>query len=225
LTSPQAMNPLPNRPLLNNSSLPVTLPNVPSFDSVPFNGRPRKVMPEVGKDFGMLNGMSTILPGPSSAASSTGQNNPIDRTGILGSALLQSQQQQQQPQNVTGPPLQVQLQPASEILPQSAQLQSESREPSQLSDPDSGPNTIFRPEPAGEWREQSPSHEADSTRAGGSLISDATSWDHRTRDEEEDTKADEEPDVEEEDDAEVEDGEGNKVWKNKRTLRKSVSAQ
>ncbi|KAF8964117.1 WD40-repeat-containing domain protein [Flammula alnicola] len=43
LTSPQAMNPLPNRPLLNNPSAPLSLPNVPSFDQIAYNGRPRKL--------------------------------------------------------------------------------------------------------------------------------------------------------------------------------------
>ncbi|KAG2020558.1 peptidase C14 [Coprinopsis cinerea AmutBmut pab1-1] len=65
LTSPQAMNPLPNRPLLNSSNIPsMAIPNVPSFDSIPFNGRPRKIMPESGKEFPVLNGMNTV--GPSS---------------------------------------------------------------------------------------------------------------------------------------------------------------
>lgn len=231
LTSPQAMNPLPNRPLLNNSSLPVSLPNVPSFDSVAFNGRPRKVMPEVGKDFGIMNGMNTMMPGQPSAPSSTpGQNNPIDRAGILGSALLQSQQQQQQQQTITGPPMQVQLQPASEPQQQQlSQTQNDGRESSQASDQDGVPTAIFRPDSAGEWREKLRlSHEAELARsgqAGGSSMSGAASWERRSREEEEDSKTEEEPDVEDDDGTEIEDGEGSKLWKNKRTLRKSVSVQ
>lgn len=64
LTSPQALNPLPNRPIVNAthpppSSLPVSLPNLPSFgDPVAYNGRPRKLVPEVGKDFPNLNGVT-----------------------------------------------------------------------------------------------------------------------------------------------------------------------
>ncbi|KAI0698494.1 WD40-repeat-containing domain protein [Cytidiella melzeri] len=230
LTSPQAMNPLPNRPLLNNSSLPVTLPNVPPFESVAFNGRPRKVMPEVGKEFGMLNGMNTVMSGPPSAvASAAGQSNPIDRAGILGSAMLQSQQQQQQQQNITGPPLQVQLQPASEPLQQQApQATNESSQFHPASDEDGLPTAIFRPDSAGEWREKLRlSHEAELARAGqagGSSISGAASWERRSRDEDEDTKTEDEPDVEEEEGAEIEDGEGNKVWKNKRTLRNHLDA-
>ncbi|EJD53232.1 WD40 repeat-like protein [Auricularia subglabra TFB-10046 SS5] len=47
LTSPQAMNPLPNRPLLTNPSIGVSLPNLPNFDQHAFNGRPRKSVPDI----------------------------------------------------------------------------------------------------------------------------------------------------------------------------------
>lgn len=65
LTSPQALNPLPNRPLLNNSSIPLSLPNVPSLDASAYNGRPRKIVPDNEKDVPFLNG------GISSTSSST----------------------------------------------------------------------------------------------------------------------------------------------------------
>lgn len=54
LTSPQAMNPLPNRPIVNNGSIPA-LPNLPAFEPNALNGRPRKV-PD-GKEFPLLNGV------------------------------------------------------------------------------------------------------------------------------------------------------------------------
>lgn len=220
------MNPLPNRPLLNNSSLPVALPNVPSFDSVAFNGRPRKVMPDVGKDFSILNGMSALIPGPPSGPpSAAGQSNPIDRAGILGSALLQSQQQQA----VTGPPLgqQVQLQPAVEAQPPPPVSQPAESKELEIMDQSGVPTAIFRPDDAGEWREKLRlSHEAaERARAdqpGGSILSGAASWERRSRDDDEESKPDEETEVEDEESGDIGEGEGSKIWKAKRTLRKSV---
>lgn len=60
LTSPQAMNPLPNRPLLNNSSMQLPLPNV--VEQMSYNGRPRKVLSEVGKDYPPINGATSAQP-------------------------------------------------------------------------------------------------------------------------------------------------------------------
>ena len=100
------MNPLPNRALLANSSLPLQLPNVPQFDQMAYNGRPRKAMPEVGKDFSMMNGMG-MMSGPSTAPAAP-QSNPLDRPGLVGPGGLNQpsgqpstglgQQAQQQPQ-------------------------------------------------------------------------------------------------------------------------------
>jgi len=42
------MNPLPDCPLLSNSLLPLSLPNVPSFDQMAYNGCLRKSMPKTG---------------------------------------------------------------------------------------------------------------------------------------------------------------------------------
>lgn len=115
LTSPQALNPLPNRPLLSSAAMAgvqqqqsqplqaaptaigpqqsqqqpslqqqqpsgysLSLPNLPAFDnqgqqqpghnqnaatntSNLFNGRPRKIVPEIGKDYPAVNGLG---PGP-----------------------------------------------------------------------------------------------------------------------------------------------------------------
>lgn len=215
------MNPLPNRPLLNNSSLPLTLPNVPSFDQMAYNGRPRKVMPEVGKDFPILNGMSSLMSGPPSAPASTAsQGSPLDRAGILGSALLQSQQP------ATGGPLgpQVQLQPQQPAP--AGQPQGEGKEgegdnqPTQLT-------AIFRPDDAGEWKERlrlshEASEQARASQAGESTLSGAASWERRSREEEEE-KSEEDTEVDEEEGAEIGDSQGGKVWKPKRTLRKLVS--
>lgn len=212
------MNPLPNRPLLNNTNT-LALPNVPSFD-VGFNGRPRKVMPEVGKEFPSLNGMSNLLSGPQSGQASTAaQGNPIDRAGILGSALLQSQQ----PQQTSG----LQATPL-ELSQQLNQQQSESKETEGSGQPGSL-TAIFRPDEGGSWKEKlrlahEASEQAHAGQSGEAGISGAASWERRSRDEEEDIKAEEEPDVEEEEGADIEEGDGGKVWKAKRTLRKSVSS-
>jgi len=48
------MNPLPNRPIVNNGSIPV-LPNLPAFEPNSLNGRPRKVAD--GKEFPPFNGV------------------------------------------------------------------------------------------------------------------------------------------------------------------------
>ena len=60
------MNPLPNRPLLNNPSLPLALPNLPALDQPGFNGRPRKFAPDVEKDYFQPNGNLNLGSTPSS---------------------------------------------------------------------------------------------------------------------------------------------------------------
>lgn len=220
------MNPLPNRPLLNNTNVPLSLPNVPSFDMA-FNGRPRKVMPEIGKDFPILNGMNNLMSGPPSAPASTAsQGNPMDRAGILGSSLLQSQQQQQQQ-----PPSGLQ-QPPPELSQQQQSSQQQQQEPDTKESEATGQQpgsltAIFRPDEDGEWKEKlRQAHEAsEQARAGqGSAISGAASWERRSREEEDEGKNDDEPEVEEEEGTEIGESESGKVWKAKRTLRKSVTS-
>jgi len=104
LTSPQAMNPLPNRPLLSNTSIPLSLPNVPSFDQMAYH-RPRKVLPETGKDFPLLNGHA-VISGPSSAPATSGQqvallerNNPISGSTQQQQTGPASQPSPSQPQS------------------------------------------------------------------------------------------------------------------------------
>ncbi len=94
LTSPQALNPLPSRQLVSNPSLPVTLPNVPSFDQMGYNTRPRKLMPEVGKEFPLLNNMNVISNSASAAgpSSTAPQVSSLDRGPSIVS--LPSQQNQ-----------------------------------------------------------------------------------------------------------------------------------
>ena len=85
---------------------------------------------------------------------------------------------------------------------------------------------IFRPDEDGEWREKlRQAHEAsEQARVGQGPISGAASWERRSREEEDESKSDEEPEVEDEEGTEIGEGESGKVWKAKRTLRKSVTS-
>ncbi|KAH9981462.1 WD40-repeat-containing domain protein [Lactifluus volemus] len=109
LTSPQALNPLPSRQI-NNSALPVSLPNVPSFDQIGYN-RPRKSMHDAGKDFPLLNNMNSMsTPAPTAGPSTAPQVSSLERgPGIV---TLPSQQsslaQYQSPQPPSSQPASVQ---------------------------------------------------------------------------------------------------------------------
>jgi striatin 1/3/4 len=72
---------------MQNSNLPLSLPNLPSFDQMPYNGRPRKVMPDVNsRDFAA--GPNPLMSGPPSApASSGGQGGPLLERGQAGEPL------------------------------------------------------------------------------------------------------------------------------------------
>ncbi|EPQ58098.1 WD40 repeat-like protein [Gloeophyllum trabeum ATCC 11539] len=219
LTSPQAMNPLPNRPIMNSGSVPLSLPNVPPFEQMAYNGRPRKVMPEVGKEYPVMNGMS-MMSGPSSApAAQGGQMQPLERNNPLGNAMMPPAQQQQQQQPPTGPGG-----PMSQQQPQSQPPQSQENrdgdEPRPLT-------AIFRPDD--DWKEKLRlSHEAAQQaqleRSGPSGMSPMgiVSWQRDTREEEEEAKEEEEE--AEEESSVLGEGEGTKVWKTRRTLRNHLDA-
>lgn len=213
LTSPQAMNPLPNRPLLNNSSIPLALPNVPSFDQMSFNGRPRKVMPEVGKEFPMINGMGVLAGGSSAPGGAQGS---LERPNIMGSGPLSQQ-------NTGG-----------SVASQSSQGSYSSEQPNVEKKEGDGETiqtdtAIFRPDQ--DWKEKLRiSHEqaeqARLEKSGGqpaSAVSGAASWEQRARDDEEEPK-DEEPEIEEDDATDVGEGDSEKSWKAKRTLRNHLDA-
>jgi striatin 1/3/4 len=119
LTSPQAMNPFPSRQLMNNPLLPVTLPNVPSFDQIAYNARPRKNMSEVGKEFPILNSVSMMSGAPTTPASSGSQMSILEHGNILGPGLMQAQQNQ--PSSTIGH--QYQQQQGTRSLPQHLQSQ------------------------------------------------------------------------------------------------------
>jgi striatin 1/3/4 len=199
------MNPLPNRPLINNSSIPLSLPNVPPFDPIAYNGRPRKVLPESGS---LINGIN-LMSGPSSAPAASGnQMQPLERSNPLLQHQVQQQQQQQQPPPPLSQPSTSQNPQISQLQPAPADSDKEDSESRQLT-------AIFRPDDAGEWREKLRlSHEASVAAASGP-------WDRR-KEFEEDVK-DEENEVDDDDSTVDGEVEGSKVWKPKRTLRKSVA--
>ncbi|KAI9509955.1 WD40-repeat-containing domain protein [Russula earlei] len=212
LTSPQALNPLPSRQLVTNPSLPVSLPNVPSFDQIGYNTRPRKLMPEVGKDFPLLNNMNvTSTSAPTAGPSSSGpQVSGLERGPNIAS--LPSQQSQL-------------VQYQSSQLPSG---QSTSAQPGQMLDADKDRNetmldsqsrtSIYRPDDKGEWREKIG---LPYTGSAGTLADSA--WDRRPREDDEDVK-DEDPEVEEDESDVLGEGEGTKVWRTKRTLRNHLDA-
>ncbi|KAJ7043276.1 WD40-repeat-containing domain protein [Mycena alexandri] len=225
LTSPQAMNPLPNRPLLNNGNIPLTLPNAPPFEQMAFNGRPRKLLPESGKDFPMLNGnINNLMSGPSSApAAATGSQVPnnLEPRNPLGSGMLQLQHMAQQQQQQSSPnPIIMQ----QNVVPSqsSSAASSSSSDAGGERDGDSEPRqltAIFRPDDAGEWKEKlRQSHEAEQARLARE---NQLGWDRRS---DEDEGKDEDGEVDDDESSVVSDGEGNKVWRPKRTLRNHLDA-
>ncbi|OSD02797.1 WD40 repeat-like protein [Trametes coccinea BRFM310] len=215
LTSPQAMNPLPNRPLLATNTMPPQIPNVPSFEQLGYNGRLKKTMPEVAKDFSTMNGMPS---GPSNASAAGGpQTNPFDRSSMSGSNMFVQPPQAQGAQASSQPgPQQVQhMMQQGQPIQQS--YQGESREREEPEPPLS--------EEAVDWKERFRLSQEASEQTRHQLnnnISGADAWERRTR-EEDDGKAEEEE--EEEDDSSVmSEGESTKVWKAKRTLRNHLDA-
>jgi striatin 1/3/4 len=204
------MNPLPNRPLLNNPSAPLSLPNVPSFDQISYSGRPRKVLPEAGKEFPLLNGMNTISASTSSGTSSAGsqlsilERNPHPNSGMV----------QQSPLSLSAGQNSAQSQEPSSSAQTEKERDAEA-ENRQLT-------AIFRPDDAGEWKEKLRlSHEAaEKARIAKDFQQTEGPWD-RQREDEDDGK-EEDGEVEDEESTLIGDGEGTKHWKAKRTLRKSV---
>ncbi|KLO12014.1 WD40 repeat-like protein [Schizopora paradoxa] len=242
LTSPQAMNPLPNRPLLStNPALPLTLPNVPSFDQMAYNGRPRKIVPEVGKDFPPLNGMP-LMAGPQTAPPSSSQvpllerdsrPNPSQGISLLPTPGQQSQpnpaiatlQAQQQQQSQSQSASSAQQQPPLSIQTIQQQFQSES--PSDLKE-GSGESSepqlqtaIFRP--GREWKEELERVRLEKASQQGGVLSGALAWDSVPKEEEDEAK-EEEQEIEEEETASAISEEDNNLWRPRRTLRNHLDA-
>ncbi|KAG6874318.1 hypothetical protein C0995_001543 [Termitomyces sp. Mi166 len=195
LTSPQAMNPLPNRPLLNNPSIPLSLPNVPPFEAINYH-RPRKVLPEAGKDFPILNGHSIS---GQHLVQNPGGGTILDRNGAITSAPgIQQSGPAPQPNPLPPPASVSQGEKEKDVEVEGRQL-----------------TAIFRPDDAGEWKEKLRlSHEA----AEQARLAQDSQPEY-----EEDVKEDEN-EVEDDESSVVGEGEDTKVWKAKRTLRNHLDA-
>ncbi|PFH45663.1 hypothetical protein AMATHDRAFT_71259 [Amanita thiersii Skay4041] len=194
------MNPLPNRPLFNNPSVPSSVPNVSSFDQMAYNGRPRKHFPEAGRDFPLVNGVNP-QPGPSITPSTTGSQLPLFErgTGILQPQASQTSQLTQAP-----PPSQATTPSQSE---KDKDVDLESR---QLT-------AIFRPDE--DWKEKLRDQ---ARQQRDNQLSGASAWDRRRDDDDE--LRDEEPDMDEDESTMVGEGETTKRWKARRTLRNHLDA-
>ena len=190
-----------------NSSLPLQLPNVPQFDQMAYNGRPRKAMPEVGKDFSMMNGMG-MMSGPSTAPAAP-QSNPLDRPGLVGPGGLN--QPSGQPSTGLGQQAQQQPQGSQQAFPGEGKERDEPEHPLSAEE--------------GDWKERFRLSQEGSEQARNQLsnsISGAGAWERRAREEDDEGK-DEDADLDDDDASVVSEGDGTKVWKAKRTLRKLVS--
>lgn len=235
LTSTHALNPLPNRPLLSSSSLPVSIPNVPQFDQAAFNGRPRKIVPD----------NSTIAMG----IPSTSVAKPLEQiqhvNGIAFPTLSNPPglTQQQNDRGGSTVPSHLPLQshttsPASQTSTTSFPTQTQSNERvitgdihtdatrSNVTEP---VTVIFRPDDT--WRDQlrrareaslNAPEDATSEQLHFKNVSGAESWDGRSPDDEDDDAREEEDDTEAEEVNLADENEGSKVWRAKRILRKFV---
>ncbi|KZT44179.1 WD40 repeat-like protein [Sistotremastrum suecicum HHB10207 ss-3] len=225
LTSPQALNPLPNRPLLNNSSIPLSLPNVPSLDASAYNGRPRKFVPEPDKDASSLNGGISLLPSSNAPTSQP----PLPTT------LLDRERDLRDKANVSFP---AQGQPGPERSAQQETTTQNQQNPTPLAPPqhpalrDRDPeideprrlNSVFRSDDHSEWKdrlnygtERFPT--MDNLPSSGGL--DDT-MDLYPRDEDEELK-DEDHVLDDESSSEAESDSG-KVWKVRRTMKSHLDA-
>ncbi|KAG8903384.1 hypothetical protein FRB99_003376 [Tulasnella sp. 403] len=285
LTSTQALNPLPNRPILSTGvaaqtqqqplqhppammaqqqqqqagpttgvippgasgpGLPLSLPNLPAFDHQQqqasfggppnpppnqntvsgFNGRPRKVVPEVGKDFPNLNG---IGPGPPPSIAVGGQQQGLNQP-TSGSPPPPPRIDNSQPaaydKEKAPPPHNVPVastgdeQQGGDPIPEhqpSKRPEDTGEAASSTTESDVSTITaIFRPDPNGAWKERlrAAAEAAERTRAEGELQAlDASTLSTAVKDDDEDT--------EEDSDAVVSDG---KLWKSRRTLRNHLDA-
>ena len=175
-----------------------------------YNTRPRKLMPDVGKDFPLLNNMNAIS-APTSAAgpsSSGSQVTSLERGPGMVSLPSQQQQQQQSPLAQYQPTQPQNNQPTT--LQSGQTLDAEKDKDDALLDSHSR-TSIFRPDDKGEWREKL------GLPYAGTLADSA--WDRRPREDDDDVKEDD-TEVEDDESNVLGEGEGTKVWKTKRTLRK-----
>ena len=178
-------------------------------------------MPEVGKDFSVMNGMN-MGSGPSSAPA-VPQGNPMERNN-LGSGLLNSAQNLQ-----ANPPQlgQQQSQPGQPSQPSQLSNEVSDSKDKEVDEEQALGTAIFRPDADFREKLRLSQEAAERARLDPSgqhsvPISGAASWERRARDEDDEGK-EEEPEVEEDESTVIGEGEGTKAWKAKRTLRKLVA--
>jgi len=174
-----------------------------------YGTRPRKLMPEVGKDFPLMNNMNVMSnPSPAAGPSSTGpQGSALERAPGIGS--LPSQQNSLGQYQSSQPPS---SQPTSA---QSGQTSDADKDKDESMFESQSRTSIYRPDDKGEWREKLGLSYTNPT--GGALADSA--WDRRPREEDDDVKEDD-TEVEEDESNVLGESEGTKVWRTKRTLRK-----
>ncbi|CAE6448810.1 unnamed protein product [Rhizoctonia solani] len=275
LTSPQAVNPLPNRPLVSlgptatlvgtnaqqesqqqqqqqqpqhmgqHQPITVALPNLPPFpsmtgmndsnqhgsntDTIGSNGRPRKLVPEVGKDFSLMNGGLDPSPIPESVGTSRDQPTETKSNSAPEPVNEAPQEQSEElpPAHEDEPLAPIPLdepEPTQEQEPQDEQAESVSEvvqdPPASTGGATSLANmfssdrnlvtAIFRPDDRGEWKRQLQAAHDEAVRAGtaGSGLDNISLGGEFETDEME---------VEESEDK-------TKVWKTRKTLRNHLDA-
>jgi striatin 1/3/4 len=208
LTSPQAMNPLPNRPIVGtgNTGLPAppSLPNLPTFgDPVAFNGRPRKLVPEVGKDFPNLNGV-TAVPNPGIQSLQAEKDKDPFHDKERGIPDQRTSEPVEAPVSTSSANT---LAAAAEVSQPISQQDQSSTEENQLT-------AIFRPDSAGSWRIRlRNANEAAKSAKGKDDELMQLSAPTTNEDDEEDSES-----------VVSEGSTGNKIWRTKRTLRNHLDA-
>lgn len=175
--------------LASGTGMPLSLPNLPSFDQQQqqqagfgtsangasglnstlsgFNGRPRKVVPEVGKDFPTLNGIGSAGPNisvPQGAAGGQNASLVSEPPNIPppNPALLNADRDKDRAGGRAGSPNSAILQPlategAEPGLSLERQFSKQTDDQGNTSTGESESNqitAIFRPDAAGEWKER-----------------------------------------------------------------------
>lgn len=155
---------------------------------------------EGGKDFPLLNGLNTLS---LSAPMIPGSQNTSDRNLLAASSQS----------NINSTELSTQ-QPSSGLLSQEEKEKEADSDNRQIT-------AIYRPDDAGEWKERlRQSHEAaEQAHVAKENQTGVHAWESRRDD---DDMKDPDIDMYDEESSVVGEGEDTKIWKAKRTLRKSV---
>jgi len=169
------------------------VPNVPSFDHLPVNGRPRKLLPEIGKEFPLINGVNAL----SGASASQISNAPQTQQA---SEQTPHQQQTALPTQPTAGSQTALPETSSDHNPETAAEKEAER--------DGTGTAIFQP--GANWKQELKDAHEKAQKQGSRQDVSAEGWG--------DLK--EEESVMDEEDSVSAEGEGVKTWKSKKTLRK-----